>query len=112
MNPKSGGGKVERFHLEDEASRRGIEPVVLTLGDDLAQLASDAIARGADVIGMAGGDGSQALVAGVAYRHVTLRSSAARPGPATTWRWTSAWIAKTSWALSTRSETPWSDASI
>jgi diacylglycerol kinase family enzyme len=69
MNPKSGGGKVERFHLVDEAHRRGIEPIVLAMGDDLAQLAEDAIARGADVIGMAGGDGSQALVAGVAARH-------------------------------------------
>ena len=33
------------------------------------QLAEDAIAGGADVIGMAGGDGSQALVATVAARH-------------------------------------------
>ena len=38
-------------------------------GDDLLQLAEDAIARGADVIGMAGGDGSQALVASVAEQH-------------------------------------------
>ena len=29
MNPKSGGGKVERFGLVEEARRRGIEPVVL-----------------------------------------------------------------------------------
>jgi len=69
MNPKSGGGKAERFHLVDECQRRGIEPVVLRPGDDLLQLAEDAIARGADVIGMAGGDGSQALVASVAIRH-------------------------------------------
>ena len=34
--------------------------------DDLVRLAEHAIARGADVIGMAGGDGSQALVATVA----------------------------------------------
>ena len=33
------------------------------------QLAEDAVARGADLIGMAGGDGSQALVASVASRH-------------------------------------------
>ena len=46
--------------------RAGIETVMLERGDDLEQLARDAIARGADVIGMAGGDGSQALVAGVA----------------------------------------------
>jgi diacylglycerol kinase family enzyme len=69
MNPKSGGGKVERFDLVNQARRRGIEPIVLGPDDDLDQLARDAVARGADVIGMAGGDGSQALVAGVAMRH-------------------------------------------
>ena len=66
MNPRSGGGKVERFGLVEEARRRGIEPVVLAPGDDLLRLAEAAVADGADVIGMAGGDGSQALVAGVA----------------------------------------------
>ena len=66
MNLKSGGGKAERFHLADECRRRGIEPVVLQPGDDLLDLARDAIDRGADVIGMAGGDGSQALVASIA----------------------------------------------
>jgi diacylglycerol kinase family enzyme len=69
MNPRSGGGKVERFNLVAEARRRGIEPVVLTPGDDLLQLAERAVAGGADAIGMAGGDGSQALVATVASRH-------------------------------------------
>jgi diacylglycerol kinase family enzyme len=69
MNPRSGGSKVERFHLVEEAERRGIEPIVLAPGDDLRRLAEQAVARGADVIGMAGGDGSQALVAGVAADH-------------------------------------------
>jgi len=69
MNPRSGGGKAERFHLVDECRARRIEPIVLRPGDDLVKLAEDAIARGADVIGMAGGDGSQALVAAVASRH-------------------------------------------
>ena len=69
MNPRSGGGKVERFHLVQEARRRGIEPVVLGPGDDLLELAERAVAGGADVLGMAGGDGSQALVAGVAVAH-------------------------------------------
>ena len=69
MNPWSGGGKVDRFHLVEECQKRGIEPVLLKRGDDLLQLAEDAVARGADVIGMAGGDGSQALVASVASRH-------------------------------------------
>ena len=69
MNPRSGGGKVERFHLVQEARRRDIEPVVLGPDDDLRRLAELAVARGADALGMAGGDGSQALVAGVAAAH-------------------------------------------
>jgi diacylglycerol kinase family enzyme/uncharacterized membrane protein len=69
MNPWSGGGKVGRFDLEDKARRRGITPIVLRRGDDLRQLAEQAAVGGADVIGMAGGDGSQALVADVAHRH-------------------------------------------
>jgi len=68
MNLKSGGGKAEKFRLADECGKRDIEPIVLQTADDLLQLAEDAIARGADVIGMAGGDGSQALVATVASR--------------------------------------------
>ncbi len=69
MNPWSGGGKVEKFELERLCRERGIEPIVLYKGSDLLALAEDAVARGADVIGMAGGDGSQALVASVASRH-------------------------------------------
>lgn len=66
MNLRSGGGKAERFHLEDEARRRGLDPIVLQPGDDLLDLARGAIERGAKVIGVAGGDGTQALVASVA----------------------------------------------
>ncbi len=69
INPKSGGGKAARFELASEARKRGIRPIVLEPGDDLTQLAEQAIAGGADVIGMAGGDGSQALVATVAMKH-------------------------------------------
>jgi diacylglycerol kinase family enzyme len=69
MNLKSGGGKAERFGLLELCRQRGIEPIVLNPGDDLRQLAEDAVARGADLLGMAGGDGSQALVASVASRH-------------------------------------------
>ncbi|HEY5787768.1 MAG TPA: diacylglycerol kinase family protein [Microlunatus sp.] len=69
MNPRSGGGKAERFGLADRCLRAGIEPVVLLPGDDLLELAEAAVAGGADLIGMAGGDGSQALVASVASRH-------------------------------------------
>lgn len=65
-NPKSGGGKATKFKVEDEARARGIEPIQLKLGDDLEQLVRDAAARGADGLAMAGGDGSQAIVATVA----------------------------------------------
>jgi diacylglycerol kinase family enzyme len=69
INPKSGGGKAERFDLAGEARKRGVRAVVLERGDDLLELAEQALSDGADVIGMAGGDGSQALVATVAMRH-------------------------------------------
>jgi diacylglycerol kinase family enzyme len=69
MNPKSGGGKAERYRLAEKCVARGIEPIVLQPGDDLLELARDAISRGTEVIGMAGGDGSQALVATVAAEH-------------------------------------------
>jgi diacylglycerol kinase family enzyme len=69
MNPWSGGGKAERFGLVDECLARGIEPVVMQRGDDLVRTASDAVSRGADAIGAAGGDGSQAFVASVASQH-------------------------------------------
>ncbi len=69
MNPKSGDGKVARFNLVSEARRRGIEAVLVEAGDDLGELAEAAVARGADALGMAGGDGSQAVVAAVAANH-------------------------------------------
>ncbi|HKN94814.1 MAG TPA: diacylglycerol kinase family protein [Thermoleophilaceae bacterium] len=62
-NPKSGGGKAERFHVADEARARGIQPVELRPGEDLVKLVDEAIAGGADALAMAGGDGSQAIVA-------------------------------------------------
>jgi len=65
-NPWSGGGKVKTFGLEELASSMGVETVMLDRGLDLEQLARDAVDRGADCLGMAGGDGSQALVASIA----------------------------------------------
>jgi len=66
VNPSSGGGKAQRHHLVDACRRRGIDPIVLGHGEDPSALAVEAADDGADVIGMAGGDGSQAAVAGVA----------------------------------------------
>jgi diacylglycerol kinase family enzyme len=67
-NPKSGGGKADAEFVA-AAEARGIRAVDLTQHPDLVQLAHDVIADGTDVIGVAGGDGSQALVAGVAAEH-------------------------------------------
>ena len=66
FNPRSGGGKAERFALAKEARERGIEPIELKPGDDLEVLVRGAVERGADGLAMAGGDGSQAIVAKVA----------------------------------------------
>ncbi|MFF7725594.1 diacylglycerol/lipid kinase family protein [Streptomyces sp. NPDC008001] len=70
MNPRSGGGKVERFRLQEKAEALGAEVVLLgPRSGDVASLARDAVARGADLLGVAGGDGTQALVAEVAAEH-------------------------------------------
>jgi diacylglycerol kinase family enzyme len=71
MNPRSGGGKVTRFGLKDKAEALGAE-VVLLEGPgpvDVGELARQAVADGADLLGVAGGDGTQALVAGIAAEH-------------------------------------------
>ena len=71
MNPRSGGGKVRRFDLDTKAEALGAE-VALLEGPgrvDVAALARKAAAEGADMLGVAGGDGTQALVAGIAAEH-------------------------------------------
>jgi diacylglycerol kinase family enzyme len=68
-NPRSGGGKAVKHDLPGEARKRGIEPIELKPGDDLVQLVNDAVARGADALAAAGGDGTQALVASIAAAH-------------------------------------------
>jgi diacylglycerol kinase family enzyme len=65
-NPLSGGGKATRFHLAEEARRRGIEPIEVDWDRGLPAMVEDAMAAGADALAMAGGDGSQAIVAGIA----------------------------------------------
>jgi diacylglycerol kinase family enzyme len=71
MNPKSGGGKVEQFDLRRKAEDLGAK--VFLIGGpgpvDVAQIAREAVAQGADLLGVAGGDGTQALVAGIAAEH-------------------------------------------
>ena len=68
MNPRSGGGKVAKFGLNDKATALGAR-VTLLEGPgvvDVAALARQAVDGGADLLGVAGGDGTQALVAGIA----------------------------------------------
>jgi diacylglycerol kinase family enzyme len=63
VNPRSGGGKVAKFGLKEEAEALGAE-VALLEGPgtvDVAALARQAVADGADLLGVAGGDGTQAL---------------------------------------------------
>jgi diacylglycerol kinase family enzyme len=71
MNPRSGGGKVTKFRLDEKAEALGAK-VALLEGPgtvDVAALARRAVADGADLLGVAGGDGTQALVAGIAAQH-------------------------------------------
>jgi diacylglycerol kinase family enzyme len=68
MNPKSGGGKVGKFDLKRKAEDLGAEVFLLDGPEpvDVARVARQAVEDGADLLGVAGGDGTQALVAGVA----------------------------------------------
>jgi diacylglycerol kinase family enzyme len=71
MNPKSGGGKVEKFDLKRKAEALGAEVFLFGQSEpvDVAEVARQAVAGGADLLGVAGGDGTQALVAGIAAEH-------------------------------------------
>jgi diacylglycerol kinase family enzyme len=69
INPRSGDGTAARVNLAAAAAERGVRAIMLSPGDDLAALADRAARDGADVLGMAGGDGSQAIVAAAAVRH-------------------------------------------
>jgi diacylglycerol kinase family enzyme len=69
INPRSGGGRATRAGLGEHAREQGIDTVVVTPGENLAALVRDAVRTGADALGMAGGDGSLAVVAAAASTH-------------------------------------------
>ena len=69
VNPWSGDGRAGQVGLAGEAEKRGFEVVELAAGDELEELVRAAVGRGADGLAMAGGDGSQALVAAIAAEH-------------------------------------------
>ena len=69
VNPQSGGGKAARAAVAERAQERDIEVMLLSPGQNLAALVDEAVTRGADALGMAGGDGSLAVVATAAQEH-------------------------------------------
>ena len=69
VNPASGRGRAQRLDLVGHCRARGIETVIRQAGDDISELARTALAGGAEMLGMAGGDGSQAAVAAVAAEY-------------------------------------------
>jgi diacylglycerol kinase family enzyme len=66
VNLRSGDGSAIRHRVIERARERGVEAVALGSGDDLRTRVLQAVADGADALGMAGGDGSLATVAAVA----------------------------------------------
>jgi diacylglycerol kinase family enzyme len=69
VNPNSGGGRAARAGVAERASERGIDVSVLGPQRSLATLVDEAVTRGADALGSAGGDGSLAVVAAAARAH-------------------------------------------
>jgi diacylglycerol kinase family enzyme len=69
VNPASGDGRADRVALVDHARERDITTKVLQPGQSLAALVAEAVADGADALGVAGGDGSLAVVATAAHEH-------------------------------------------
>jgi hypothetical protein len=69
VNPRSGGGKAARAALAERARERGIEAVEFGADRSLAASVDEAVNGGADALGVAGGDGSLAIVAAAARAH-------------------------------------------
>ncbi|MBF6297233.1 hypothetical protein IU459_06705 [Nocardia amamiensis] len=69
VNPRSGDGAADRARVAEKARDRGIKVVILDSGRSLTELVDEAVRQGADALGMAGGDGSLAVVAAAAAAH-------------------------------------------
>jgi diacylglycerol kinase family enzyme len=69
VNPKSGDGRAIKADIPDKARAMGIQVHVTEAGDDIVALSEQAVADGADVLGVSGGDGTLAAVATVAMKH-------------------------------------------
>jgi hypothetical protein len=105
INPRSGGGKAERFGLIGQCRARGIEPVILEQGADLVELLEEAVAdvrtSSAWLVATALRARSRAWSPGTG-----LPWSSCRRARGTTWIWISVSTGGTSWVRWTRSETP------
>jgi diacylglycerol kinase family enzyme len=69
VNPASGGGDALRDAVVEGARERGVAVTALGRRETLAAVAAEAVAGGADALGVAGGDGSLAAVASAALAH-------------------------------------------
>jgi diacylglycerol kinase family enzyme len=69
VNPRSGDGAAARARVAERARDLGVETIILAPGDNLVKLVRAAAENGADALGMAGGDGSLAIVAESAAAH-------------------------------------------
>src|SRR5512132_3519758 len=69
VNPRSGGGRATRAAVAERARERGIDVIVFDTHQSLGELGRGAVAEGADALGVAGGDGSLAVVAAAAREH-------------------------------------------
>jgi diacylglycerol kinase family enzyme len=69
VNPRSGGGRAVRAGVVGRARELGVAVVVLEPGQGLESLIEEAVGAGADALGVAGGDGSQSVVAAAARAH-------------------------------------------
>ncbi|MEV6948399.1 diacylglycerol kinase family protein [Streptomyces sp. NPDC051172] len=66
INPHSGGGKAARHGLVQRAEEMGAQVWTTSAEQDAASLARNAVVEGAQVLGVAGGDGTVSAVAEVA----------------------------------------------
>lgn len=69
INPKSGDGRAIKAHVDRLAAKMGINVYLTTQEESVEETASRALAGGADVLGISGGDGSIGAVAKVAIEH-------------------------------------------
>jgi diacylglycerol kinase family enzyme len=69
VNLRSGGGKAARTGLVERAQELGIDVISLHRHQTFGDLVDEAVASGVDALGVAGGDGSLAVVASAALAH-------------------------------------------